>query len=112
VQGLACALGVSGEAVTSPTFTLIHEYAGRTPLTHCDAYRLRDPDEFADLGLDDLFAEDAIAIVEWADRVERYLPRDHLRIEIVSVGPTDREMTLSGSGTRSKRILTQMHNPV
>jgi tRNA threonylcarbamoyladenosine biosynthesis protein TsaE len=107
VQGLAHALGIPIEDVTSPTFTLIHEYAGRIPLRHCDAYRLRRPEEFADLGLDELFAEDGIAVVEWADRVEQYLPRDHLRVQIEAVGPTARTIELTAAGPRSQALLAR-----
>jgi tRNA threonylcarbamoyladenosine biosynthesis protein TsaE len=104
VQGLAQAWGVPPGDVTSPTFTLIHEYAGRVPLRHCDAYRLKHPDEFADLGLDDLFAEDGVTVIEWADRVAEFLPRDHLRVGIVAVGATERALSIEGTGARSREI--------
>jgi len=104
VQGIATALGVSTADVTSPTFTLIHEYRGRIRLLHCDAYRLRRPEEFPDLGLDDLFAEDGIAVVEWADRVEQYLPRDHLRVQITATGPTSRAIEITATGPRSEKV--------
>uniref|UniRef100_A0A7C4QQF4 tRNA threonylcarbamoyladenosine biosynthesis protein TsaE n=1 Tax=Schlesneria paludicola TaxID=360056 RepID=A0A7C4QQF4_9PLAN len=105
VQYLAEACGVPRTAVTSPTFTLVHEYAGRILLRHCDVYRLRHPREFADVGVDELFAEDGVALVEWADRVEADLPRDHLRLEIVPVGPTERNITLTATGPRSRQVL-------
>ena len=108
VQGLASALGVPTDAVTSPTFTLIHEYQGRVLLRHCDAYRLRRPEEFADLGLDDLFADDGVAVIEWADRVEQYLPSDHLRVEITATGPTGRTVVISATGPRSERIVNAL----
>jgi tRNA threonylcarbamoyladenosine biosynthesis protein TsaE len=108
VQGLARVWGVPAPDVTSPTFTLIHEYAGRIPLRHCDAFRLRRPDEFADLGLDELFAEDGVALVEWADRVAEYLPRDHLRIEIAATGATTRLIAVSGTGPHSREIVERL----
>lgn len=108
VQGLARAWGVNPDEVTSPTFTLIHEYPGRVLLRHCDAYRLRHPEEFADLGLDELFGEDGVAIVEWADRVAEYLPRDHLRIEITATGATTRRIVVSATGMRSKEITDEL----
>lgn len=58
VQAIAVGLDVPVEIVNSPTFTLVQEYPGRIPLRHCDTYRLRDPDEFLDLGLDELLAMD------------------------------------------------------
>lgn len=108
VQAVAKGLDVPDEIVHSPTFTLIHEYAGRLPLRHCDAYRLRNPDEFADLGLDELFGEDGVAFVEWADRVVEFLPRDHLRIELSVIGPTSRQARIIGTGPRSYEIVRHL----
>jgi tRNA threonylcarbamoyladenosine biosynthesis protein TsaE len=68
VRGLARGLGARPDDVSSPTFTLIQEYAG-DPLTlyHVDLYRL-DPDEVDDLGLDELISADGVVAVEWAER--------------------------------------------
>ena len=74
VKGLAAGLGADGE-VTSPTFTLIHEYTGgRLPLFHADWYRLDDETELVKIGLDDYLAEDGIVVVEWADKFPKALP--------------------------------------
>lgn len=108
VQAVAKGLGVPDEVVHSPTFTLIHEYRGRFPLRHCDAYRLRNPDEFGDLGLDELFGEDGVAFVEWADRVRDYLPRDHVRIELTVVGPSARRASFQAHGPRSRTIVSAL----
>jgi len=70
VRGLAQGLGASPDEVTSPTFTLIQEYAGPTPLYHVDLYRLT-PAEADDLGLDELLAGDGVVAIEWADRLAR-----------------------------------------
>ena len=70
VRGLAEGLGASPDEVTSPTFTLIQEYAGPTPLYHVDLYRLT-PAEADDLGLDELLAGDGVVAIEWADRLAR-----------------------------------------
>lgn len=104
-QGLARGLGIPVEEVTSPTFTLIQEYAGRLPVRHCDAYRLQHPDEFADLGLDELFGRDGVAIVEWADRVTDDLPRDRLDIGIEVTGEHERRVVLTARGNASQRLL-------
>ena len=80
-QGLAAALGVD-EAVTSPTFTLVHTYTtGRVRLHHVDVYRLDRTGEVEDLGLAELL-DDGVVVVEWGDAVRESLPADRLEIGI------------------------------
>jgi tRNA threonylcarbamoyladenosine biosynthesis protein TsaE len=85
-QGLARGLGVAG-AVTSPTFTLVHEYGGRVPLVHLDVYRLTHLQELHDLGFDDLLGGDAIVVIEWGDVVGPLLPPDRLEV-VLAFDPT------------------------
>jgi tRNA threonylcarbamoyladenosine biosynthesis protein TsaE len=74
VRGLAQGLGVSPDEVTSPTFTLVHEYrGGRLPLQHVDLYRLEHAD-LDTLGLDEALAEVGIVAVEWPERLRRRPP--------------------------------------
>ena len=108
VKAVAHAWDVPQDEVNSPTFTLIQEYLGRVPIRHCDTYRLRTAEEFADLGLDELFASDGIALVEWADRVVEFLPRDRLEIRITIDSPTARTIEVMATGKRSRRILSQL----
>ena len=109
-KAFAAAWGVPLDEVNSPTFTLIHEYAGRIPIRHCDTYRLRQLEEFADLGLDELFASDGIALVEWADRVTEYLPRDRLEIRLQIHSMSSRTIELSATGKRSRALLSSLGN--
>ncbi len=75
-RGLAAGLGVSGE-VSSPTFTLIHEYrGGRLPLFHADLYRLESEEEVLGIGLDDYLEGEGVTVIEWADKFARLIPRD------------------------------------
>lgn len=67
VRGLARGLGASADDVSSPTFTIVQEYAGRVPLYHVDLYRL-EPKEVDDLGLEELVAGDGVVAIEWAER--------------------------------------------
>jgi tRNA threonylcarbamoyladenosine biosynthesis protein TsaE len=83
VQAIAAAAGIDVADVTSPTFTLLRSHQGSTlRLHHLDAYRLADEDEFYELGVEELFDEQAWTVVEWADRVRQEMPQDTLWIEI------------------------------
>lgn len=74
VRGLAQGLGVSPDEVSSPTFTLVHEYrGGRLPLQHVDLYRLGQAD-LDTLGLDEALAEAGVVAVEWPERLRRRPP--------------------------------------
>jgi tRNA threonylcarbamoyladenosine biosynthesis protein TsaE len=108
VQAIANALGIDREDVTSPTFVLIQEYDGNLPIFHFDAYRLRDSDQFLELGADELMASQGICLIEWAERVGDVLPDDLLRIEIEIEGPTRRLFRLSGSGPKSNEVVQQL----
>ena len=81
-KGIAEGLGVA-ETVVSPTFTLAREYAGRVRLVHVDVYRLDRVQEFLDLGLEDLAADDAVTVVEWGDAIAAELPGDRLEVRLV-----------------------------
>jgi tRNA threonylcarbamoyladenosine biosynthesis protein TsaE len=97
VQGLAASLGVV-ERVTSPTFTIHHQYRGRYTLSHVDVYRLTSFQEVLDLGLDELLAS-SILVVEWGDAIAPLLPRRRLEVQIRTVSEDRREVTLRpGSG--------------
>ena len=73
-KGLTAGLG-SSLPVTSPTFTIIHEYpGGRLPVYHFDFFRLEDRESVAQLGLDDYFFGDGVSVIEWADRFPEVIP--------------------------------------
>ena len=74
VKGIAAGLGAAS-GVTSPTFTLIHEYpGGRLPLYHFDFYRLENEDEALRIGLDEYLDGDGVTAIEWADKFPALLP--------------------------------------
>ena len=79
VQGAAAALDVE-DPVVSPTFMLVRSYDGRLPVQHVDAYRLSGAAELEDLGIEEVLPPDAVAFVEWADRVLDALPPDWLEL--------------------------------
>lgn len=106
VKGIA--FGNAGDLpceVTSPTFTLVHEYSGRLTLFHLDAYRLKRSAELFALGFDELIREDTAVVVEWADRVRDAIPFDTLWIEIVPLGESSRRFIFRTGGAHSSRFL-------
>lgn len=82
VQAICRGYGVT-EDVTSPTFALVHRYAApRSPVYHLDLYRLKSPDELRNIGWDDLFAEDALVLIEWPERAAAEVPRNHVPVSL------------------------------
>lgn len=113
VQAVAAALGVPADDVTSPTFVLVNEYSsGRLPVYHFDTYRLRDDDEFLELGPEEYFDGQGITFVEWADRVVDCLPRDYLRIEIKVVSKQARDFLISASSPAIQPLLQQLNGAI
>ncbi|HEX4415718.1 MAG TPA: tRNA (adenosine(37)-N6)-threonylcarbamoyltransferase complex ATPase subunit type 1 TsaE [Lacipirellulaceae bacterium] len=115
VQAVADAVGVPRANVTSPTFVLVNEYTGgRTPIYHFDTYRLKDDDEFLNLGPDEYFDSPGLTFVEWADRVASLLPNERLVITIEVTGDTERQIEIRGTTSRMEefagQIQTAMHN--
>jgi tRNA threonylcarbamoyladenosine biosynthesis protein TsaE len=90
VKGLARGLGFAGD-VTSPTFTIIHEYrGGRLTLYHIDLYRIRSETEAVDLGLEELLPSDGVTVIEWPERIESLLPPETRNWELQVVSLTER----------------------
>jgi tRNA threonylcarbamoyladenosine biosynthesis protein TsaE len=90
VKGFVAGIG-SGAAVTSPTFTLLHEYHdGRLPVYHFDFYRLDSPDAVVRLGFDEYVGGDGVCVIEWADRFPQLLPRGAVTITIEVKSETSR----------------------
>jgi tRNA threonylcarbamoyladenosine biosynthesis protein TsaE len=96
VRGLAEGLGIRRDEVSSPTFTLIQEYrGGRLPLFHVDLYRIDDPREFDELGLDEI-AEDGVLAIEWADKYP-LPPARAVRVSIAHAGESERRVSIENA---------------
>jgi tRNA threonylcarbamoyladenosine biosynthesis protein TsaE len=105
VQTVAEALGVPKGSVTSPTFVLVNEYTGgRLPIYHFDTYRLKDDDEFLDLGPDEYFESAGLTFVEWADRVAHLLPAERLEINLEVVDETERHIAINGTSPKTNEL--------
>lgn len=81
IAGICEALAVKGD-VTSPTFTLIHEYSGRLPIYHFDFYRIEHAQDIWQLGWEDYFYGDGLCLIEWADRILDFLPPKRIEIHL------------------------------
>lgn len=112
VRAFAEALGVGPGDVTSPTYVLIHEYAGTLPIYHFDAYRLAGPDDFDALGAPEYFASGGICLVEWADLVIDRLPPDAWLIRLTSTGPTSRSATIEAPASDLSRVASALPGAV
>jgi tRNA threonylcarbamoyladenosine biosynthesis protein TsaE len=109
VQAVAAALGVPRGAVTSPTFVLVNEYRqGRRPVFHFDAYRLKDGDEFLELGPQEYFDADGVTFVEWADRVADLLPAERIEITLEVTGESSRRAMVVATSHELSPLVDQL----
>ncbi|HXX00960.1 MAG TPA: tRNA (adenosine(37)-N6)-threonylcarbamoyltransferase complex ATPase subunit type 1 TsaE [Candidatus Acidoferrales bacterium] len=99
VKGIAAAFEAAAEEdVTSPTFTLVHEYRGpRASLYHIDLYRVDTPRELETLALDDLRSDDGILLIEWGEKFPRLLRECDVEISLEREGETRRKIRVVGS---------------
>ena len=111
VQAVAAAVGVPRANVTSPTFVLVNEYTGgRLPIYHFDTYRLKDDDEFLNLGPDEYFDSSGLTFVEWADRVANLLPTERLEISIEVTSETTRRFSIRGTSSQMEERATRIQS--
>ena len=96
IKGIAAGAGAEDQAaVTSPTFVLVNQYAGRFDLYHLDAYRLESVDDFERLGVDDFCYPESVLLIEWADKIEPALQgMDPIRIDLAHAGAHKRIIRL------------------
>jgi tRNA threonylcarbamoyladenosine biosynthesis protein TsaE len=96
VKGIAEGFGAaSQEAVTSPTFTLIHEYRSPTlTVYHIDLYRVDTPRELETLGLDDLYDATSVLLIEWGEKFERFVKERDVEIALERKGESSRRITV------------------
>jgi tRNA threonylcarbamoyladenosine biosynthesis protein TsaE len=99
VKGIAEGFqAASAEDVTSPTFTLVHEYRGpKATLYHIDLYRIDTDRELETLGLEDLAAPDSILLIEWGEKFPRFVRERDVEIVLERAGENDRQIRVLGS---------------
>ncbi|MGD9850796.1 MAG: tRNA (adenosine(37)-N6)-threonylcarbamoyltransferase complex ATPase subunit type 1 TsaE [Nitrospirales bacterium] len=109
-RGVGIGLGIPEDHITSPTFTLIQEYPASIPLIHIDLYRLETQADVQSLGLSEYFQEPYIVIIEWADRMHRALPSDHLRLQFTHGEHQEiRLVDIQGTGLQSRGSLNHLN---
>ena len=97
-KGIAAGLDI-GEDIVSPTFTILHEYSGRFPLYHFDVYRLEDGESLWDIGFDEYLDRGGVCLIEWADQISEYIPKEAQWLPIekdLSRGTEYRKITIRG----------------
>ncbi len=90
MKGIASYYGVKETDVSSPTFTLINEYRGTTPIFHFDCYRLEDEQEAIEIGVEEYLYGEGISIVEWPSKMSGLIPEEAVYIEIKHAGNSKR----------------------
>ncbi|MCK5340076.1 MAG: tRNA (adenosine(37)-N6)-threonylcarbamoyltransferase complex ATPase subunit type 1 TsaE [Desulfobulbaceae bacterium] len=86
--------------ITSPTFSLLHEYPGRIPLFHMDLYRLSGEDDVIDLGFEDYLYGDGLVVIEWPDRLGALMPDNRLAIELTMTSESSRTAVFTAYGKK------------
>ncbi|MBW2505702.1 MAG: tRNA (adenosine(37)-N6)-threonylcarbamoyltransferase complex ATPase subunit type 1 TsaE [Deltaproteobacteria bacterium] len=98
-QAIGQGLGVDPRIyITSPTFSLLHEYQGRIPLYHMDLYRLADEDEIESIGLQEYFFGNGVTVIEWPERLGSLMPAERLDLVLVISGEASRTAYLTEHG--------------
>ena len=97
IRGVARGLGVTAR-VSSPTFTIVNEYPGPTPLFHFDMYRLGSSDELFEIGWEDYLARGGVCCVEWTENVADAMPAEAVTVTMEKTGDTTRRITVTGGG--------------
>jgi tRNA threonylcarbamoyladenosine biosynthesis protein TsaE len=104
-KGVAAGLEIV-EPVTSPTFTIVQEYAGKLPLYHFDAYRLSDCWDLEDIGYEEYFYGNGVSLVEWSEKVIPLLPNDYLEINIEKTEELAASNLITTNSTRRLRLVS------
>lgn len=100
VKGIVAGLGcVREEEVTSPSFTLVHEYGRESKVYHVDLYRIEDARELASVGLEDLASQPATVVIEWGEKLGENAPEPRVRIQLEYLASEDRRITVERLGT-------------
>lgn len=92
VKGVASYFGIDPESVSSPTYTLIHEYSGDLPVYHFDCYRLKSEQEALEIGAEEYFYGEGVCLIEWPGIIDSLIPEEAIRVDISHVSDSKRSI--------------------
>ena len=107
IQGISKGLEVK-DYVTSPSFTIINEYQGKIPIYHFDLFRLNNIEEIFELGYEEYFYGEGLTVIEWAEKIEKLLPKNHLKIDIKFKNCYERIFSFISQGDRFNKFLEEL----
>ncbi len=108
-RAVAHGLGVHEQyRVTSPTFVLVQEYAGRVPVFHFDLYRLKNAHDFFELGGNEYLEGDGVCLIEWADKFPEAMPAERLEIRLEPTSESSRRAHVQGTGEHYAAIVRSL----
>ena len=95
--------------ITSPTFAIMNQYNGRIPLYHFDVYRLEGWHQLEDIGAEDYFYGNGVCLIEWAETIQEYLPKDRMEIRLsFGINEGERTLMLRAFGPRFEKLLEEL----
>jgi tRNA threonylcarbamoyladenosine biosynthesis protein TsaE len=112
-KGIAEGLSVNKAKVTSSSFILIRRHLeGKFPLYHFDLYRLEKPGDIAALGYEEYFYDEGVAVIEWAEKLDCFMPKEHLMVELSYRGENRRRLKFSATSPRYKKLLKELNEDI
>ena len=105
VKGIARAFGIEERDVVSASFTIISEYDTAPPFVHVDLYRVGTKEELFELGLWEHLGGDGISVIEWAEKVEEWLPEGSVKVRLKAINEDSREIEIEGIDEKSRHNL-------
>jgi len=108
IQGISQGLKVK-DYVTSPSFTIINEYQGNVPIYHFDLFRLNNAEEILEFGYEEYFNGEGLIVIEWAEKIEQFLPKEHLKIDIKFKDRYKRTISFIPQGDRFNNLLEELN---
>jgi len=108
IQGISQGLEVK-DYVTSPSFTIVNEYQGKIHIYHFDLFRLDHAEDILELGYEEYFYGEGLTVIEWAEKIECFLPKEHLKIDINFKDYYQRKISFIPQGDRFNHFLEELN---